>query len=186
MSRGIIVLALLVCGVSSNTFAQRARIGNDAPEIEGVTLLNADQSSVTLEELKGKVVILEFWATWCGPCIQTSQYLDELQEELGGKLQVVSLSDEDKNTVSRFLNRRPSAAMVGVYEGYSVPRSYPHNSIPHGILIDTEGRIVKIGHPMGFSKEKIEQVFAGEFKVPGQTGGSASTQGGNKSGKKSD
>ncbi|MEL6535631.1 MAG: TlpA disulfide reductase family protein [Bacteroidota bacterium] len=185
MTRGTLAIALLVFGFSSGAWAQQARVGGEAPEIKEVTILNSDQSTVTLKELRGKVVILEFWATWCGPCIHTGEYLDGLQEQFGDKLQVVSLSDEDQSTVSRFLNRRPSSAMVGVYEGYSVGRSYPHDAIPHGILIDTEGRIVKIGHPMGFSAEKIEEVYAREHKVPGRSG-STTRVGGNKSGKKSD
>jgi len=54
----------------------------------------------------GSVYIVEFWATWCGPCIQSMPHLVELQEKYSGKgLQIISISDETVDTVQAFLKR---------------------------------------------------------------------------------
>ena len=172
MLRSILLATLVFITASQTLLAQRAREGAKAPEISGVTLLNSDQETVTLASLEGKVVILEFWATWCGPCVQTAHYLDELQTSMGDKLQIVSLSDESKSEVSTFLRRRPSSAMVGVYEGSAVSSAYPHSAIPHGILIGPDGTVVKIDHPMTFTQSMIEQVFNGTY------GNASSSEGG--------
>lgn len=163
MKKSIILTILSIIVLASSAFAQRgvARVGAPAPELSSVQILNAEQKTVTLAELRGKVVILEFWATWCGPCIATAKYLDELQEELGEKLQIVSLSHEDKDKVARHLQRKPSAAMVGIYGGSDMAGAYPHDAIPHGVLINPQGQVVEIGHPMGFTKEMIEGLYAG-------------------------
>ena len=157
-----IMLTLLLCGaLVTAASAQRARVGQPAPEIGTVKLLNANQESVTLESLRGKVVILEFWATWCGPCIATAKHLDELKEELGDKLVVLSLSGESESTVTSHLRRKPSNAMVGVYSGSTIDRNYPHSAIPHGILIDQNGKVVEIDHPMSWNASTINQLYAG-------------------------
>ena len=153
-----LVTALASLLLWSSAHAQVAQVGQPAPELGNVTIVNHDNPSLTLASLRGKVVILEFWATWCGPCLSTAQYLDELQQTLGDQLVVVSLSNESESRIRRFLENRPSEALVGVYPA-GLENRYPHRAIPHGILIDRQGQVVAIDHPMRFSAERIREVY---------------------------
>lgn len=60
------------------------------------------------ETSKQKLFMIEFWATWCGPCITVSDYLDVLQEQYIKDLYILSISEETPETVKKFLSKRPT------------------------------------------------------------------------------
>jgi thiol-disulfide isomerase/thioredoxin len=106
-------------------------------------------SPVSLRGLRGSVVMLEFWATWCGPCIQGIPHLNELQAKFGPEgFQIVSLTDEDRDTVLRFQQRRQLEMnyMIGL-ESRTIA-AYEISGIPHAIIIGRHGEMVWRGHPM--------------------------------------
>lgn len=106
-------------------------------------------SPVSLESLKGKVVMLEFWATWCGPCIQGIPHLNELQETYAADgFRIVSLTDEDRSTVLRFQERRQLEMNYIIGLESSTGQAYGVTGIPHAILIDRDGKMAWRGHPM--------------------------------------
>ena len=72
-------------------------------------LQNSDYHSPTS---KSKLFMIEFWATWCGPCITVSDYLDVLQEQFKDDLFILSLSEETSATVQKFLTKRPTRFQI--------------------------------------------------------------------------
>lgn len=107
---------------------------------------DADGAAVGLGDFRGKVVLLNLWATWCVPCIEEMPALDRLQAQLGGEgLEVVALS-QDRGGVP---------AVVRFYEKYdfgnlaiyvdpkgAVARAFEAGVLPTNLLIDREGRVV--------------------------------------------
>jgi len=87
---GLLLLALGMIGcVGMQEGPQDARIGQLAPKFE---LPDLQGNMVSLEELRGKVVMLDFWATWCGPCRRSMPMLEELQDEFPEDLVLLAIN----------------------------------------------------------------------------------------------
>lgn len=119
--------------------------GAQAPEIAAEQWLNAD-GAVRLADLKGKVVVIEFWATWCPPCRESIPHLNQLRKRwLGKDVVVVSLTDEPADVVARFIKKSGLQYPVGT--GSRSSFDYGVDSIPHAFVLDGSGRIVWHGFP---------------------------------------
>lgn len=109
----IIVVCAFVLGTPGLTTAQDEEpaltIGSAAPaiDVEHWVSDGKGQFGKVTEFEKGKVYIVEFWATWCGPCIASMPHLAETQKKYSDKgVQIISISDEDIETVNKFLERK--------------------------------------------------------------------------------
>ncbi len=94
----IMTLSLVGCsGKSGTSAAGEVKVGDEAPEFYA-NLTNG--KSFVLSENKGKVVLINFWATWCGPCVEELPAIEKLQKEYGDKIEIVAVNyGEDKKTV---------------------------------------------------------------------------------------
>ncbi len=120
---------------------ERAR-GARAPELSFARL---DGTSATLAELEGQVVLVNFWATWCPPCVEEMAVLDELQQAYADQgLVVLNLSDEEIGTVAAWLENNPMATLHGIVERAPPPAS-PFDAMnqarPVSFAIDRDGMI---------------------------------------------
>lgn len=118
---------------------------NDHPEQLGklapVFVLNDGRSSVDLAKLRGHVVVLNFWASWCAPCLEELPSLNAMQAELP-EVRVVGVSmDEDPNAFQTFVSRHP-AQFLTVLDGQNRSNSlYGTFRPPETYVIDKNGTI---------------------------------------------
>jgi thiol-disulfide isomerase/thioredoxin len=154
------IFSLAVSGCSSLSDSQNAQtptIGAEPPEIAANDWLNSD-GPPTLASLRGKVVVVEFWATWCGPCVAGIPHLNELQtkyRDLG--LRVVSLTDEDRATIVAFQKRAKVPIEYTVGTGSGLSATYGVTGIPHAFLVGRSGKLLWHGHPADSEcEERIE------------------------------
>jgi|GEM_PF-1271933 cytochrome c biogenesis protein CcmG/thiol:disulfide interchange protein DsbE len=120
---------------------------SDASLAPDFSLVNvADGKPVTLSKLRGKVVLVDFWATWCPPCRMTIPHLMDLQKEYGGKRFTVvgiSLDQQGESVVKPFYDAWKMNYPVVIDQDGSVARNYGGiRSIPTGLLIDRGGRVI--------------------------------------------
>ncbi|MEY2612673.1 MAG: Thiol-disulfide oxidoreductase ResA [Planctomycetota bacterium] len=167
-------------------------IGSDAPALDVEHWVQNGEGKfgkVTKFE-KDKVYVVEFWATWCGPCVASMPHIVETQKKYADKgVQIVSISDEPKDTVEEFLERKvprsekemtfrdltKSYCLTTDPDGSSnesYMQAAGQNGIPCAFIVGKDGKIEWIGHPMEMDeplKSVVEgkwdrKAFADEFK----------------------
>lgn len=152
---------------------ERMKEGNPAPEF---TFQNVKGKTVSLSKLKGKVIVLDFWASWCGPCRQEIPHLKKYYEEFKGKgVEFLSVSiDAKKDAWTKAMKEEGMAWIQGWTPdaGKSVMDTYQFGGIPFIILIDKAGNIYKKNLRGEGVKKAIEDCLAGKpAKAPKVIGG---------------
>jgi peroxiredoxin len=109
----------------------------------------------------GKVVIVDFWATWCQPCKQSFPAYQKLATENSGQLVVVGISqDDDAKYIQAFLSETGAKFPVVWDDGKAVAKAYDPPSMPTAFVIDTNGivRFVHVGYRAGDEATLAEEV----------------------------
>lgn len=174
---------VLALEADADTGTKLLTIGSTAPALDvehWVQDGNGFFKPVT-EFKPGNVYVVEFWATWCPPCVASMPHLAELQRKMRGqKVQIVSISDEPLETVESFLQRQTQdksgepttfASITADYCLTTDPDRSAHedymeaakqSGIPTAFIVGKDGKIEWIGHPMEMD-EPLEQVVAGKW-----------------------
>jgi cytochrome c biogenesis protein CcmG, thiol:disulfide interchange protein DsbE len=124
------------------------------PEIQ---LLDAQGAAHDLKTILGRVTVLNFWATWCGPCRQELPELQQLYNELGGRgmaLLAVNV-DSPREQVGPFL-KRANLSLPVFFLDEETEATIGIRSLPTTVLLDAEGGIVNIWG--GYSREEVLQL----------------------------
>lgn len=136
-----VLLAVLM--FSASCFAQNTfpETGKPAPEVELRQLLQAPDGTLPrLEALRGKAVVMEFWATWCGGCVAAIPHLNALADQFQNKGVVfLSVTDEDPGIVQAFLKKRIIKGWVGIDRDGATFKAYGVDGRPQAFLIDAQG-----------------------------------------------
>ncbi|MCB9687160.1 MAG: redoxin family protein [Alphaproteobacteria bacterium] len=117
-------------------------VGEDARPWAQVVGL--DGQPMKLSDFRGKVLVLDFWATWCGPCKAVMPHLSELQNEHEGELAVVGLTSEARGKVTAFLAKTPVSYTIGIDQGGRTNTLYGVDSLPTVYVVGRDGRIVDV------------------------------------------
>jgi uncharacterized protein (TIGR03435 family) len=141
------------------------KIGDTAPQIKLAKLLQAPPGADTVgNSLKGKVVVVEFWATWCMPCVPAIKHLNEVAEKFKDKpVQFIAVTDEaDESLVAKFLKEQPIRGWVGLDTDGSVFTAYRPGGRPHTVVVDRDGKIAAITHPEDVTAGVLDDLLAGK------------------------
>ena len=135
----ILTTGLLITGCTAGS-EPTATVGKAAPDFE---LQNLDGQSISLNDLKGKPVLINFWATRCPPCVSEMPYIQEIYEEWSGKgLMVLAINIGDSSSeVEGFLQNHNLSLPVLLGTKRNVAQKYNIRWIPTTFFIDNDGII---------------------------------------------
>lgn len=130
-----------------------AEVGKPAPDLS-IQTLNG-KGDVSLESLRGKVVIVDFWATWCAPCKTSFPKLEELSKKVGDKVEIVGISvDDEKKGVVEFAKESGATFAIGWDEGHKIASKWKIGTMPTTFVVDGSGtvRYIHDGYHEGETK----------------------------------
>ena len=159
-----VALVLSVAG-SLPGLASTPTVGQPAPPLTFTQLLNAPEGARTdWASLKGKVVVLEFWATWCAPCIAEIPHLNTLAASVADRnIQFISVDDEEPAVIEDFVAKKKMAGWVSaskqVFDDYGVMQR------PTTIVVDGQGKIAGILRPDELEKDMLVALADGKPAV---------------------
>lgn len=160
VGRAFCILLLLSGSAFAIADKDGSKIGDFPPPL---TLSKVFQGpkEMTWDKLKGKVVVLEFWATWCGPCVKAIPHLNDLVEQFHGKPVVfLSVTSENEDVVRLFLKKHPINSWIALDDYEKLNKAFHVQGIPHAVIVNAQGRIAAITHPAALAARHLEEVLA--------------------------
>ena len=176
------LFTLIILLYSSLTFTSKAqssidiipslKVGDQLPEdfwkTKHQTYNGQDLTNQDLSEYKGKLLILDFWATWCGSCISNLPKLSKLQLDFTGKMKVILVNcfntrDNEKKISDFYVKRNdllPAPQLPTVINDRSLLQMFPHRIIPHYVWIDANGTVAAITNSQYINAYQIEQLLS--------------------------
>jgi cytochrome c biogenesis protein CcmG/thiol:disulfide interchange protein DsbE len=161
-----ILTGLLAVALMTNAEAATLEPGATAPAFD----LPGGTGQVRLADLRGQVVYVDFWASWCAPCKQSFPWMNALQAKYGARgLRIVAINVDSKTEdARRFLKSVPANFSIAFDPAGSTPRAYGIKGMPSSYLIDAKGKIL-FSH-IGFQlpeQDALEQKIAAALQVNG-------------------
>ncbi|MCB0631624.1 MAG: redoxin domain-containing protein [Lewinella sp.] len=139
--------------------ARPLTVGEQMPELEFIPVGTTEK--VSLSAFREKAVVLEFWATWCSPCIRSMQHLKELEQTFGGDLVIIAISDETTARINTF-QANTDFPFIYVQESEALREYFPHRVIPHTIVLSPQLKISAITRPEALTESGISVLLAGK------------------------
>ena len=169
----VILLALVAAIIFWPVEASANSAVQQPQDIESTTLIHAgdvapdftvemlDGKRVTLSSLRGKVVLVSFWATWCPPCRQEMSHMQEgvIDRFAGSDLVVLPISrGEKRETVEKFIEKMGYGFPVGLDIDQSIYSKYASNYVPRSVVINREGKVVYVA--VGYDEQIAQEIGA--------------------------
>ncbi|RZM30385.1 MAG: TlpA family protein disulfide reductase [Pedobacter sp.] len=178
----VLILLITATSVSAQESAidittQGIRVGQDLPEIKLDNVHNYPSTSLKTSDFRGKLIIIDFWASWCSPCISMLPEMDKLQKQFAGKIQFISVTYQKDGEVApiwkkTFPDQQPSFPYV---TGETIlHKLFPHIYLPHYVWVAPNGKVNSItGHEavtaqqidLMLKKPQVQQTQKKDIKV---------------------
>jgi thiol-disulfide isomerase/thioredoxin len=156
---GVLIFSAMLfssCTRNPSESAATVQIGLPAPPFK---LPDLHGKEISLDQFKDRVVVLDFWATWCGPCRMTMPLMENLQKEFSSSMVLLAIDlEESKDVVGDYVMQQDIHSQVLLDEKGSVGAAYGTYSLPTQIIIDKGGIVRHV--QAGFGPKTLSQLRA--------------------------
>ena len=166
--REIFSLAFLALLFLQTSAQQKAlKIGDVIPEKVWMTPLsvaNAPQKTMELDKDRDKLILLDFWATWCGSCLKNFPKMEALEKQFEGKLKVLPVTGEDLATLNKFFaskNGQRFKNLISVAGDPFLSKIFPHYAIPFIVWIK-DGKVLNTTDASQVTADNIQEILQGK------------------------
>ncbi|AFL83605.1 thiol-disulfide isomerase-like thioredoxin [Belliella baltica DSM 15883] len=138
------------------------KIGDQIPDFKFSNVLNTEGEPIRISDYKGKILILDFWATWCAPCIASFPRLDSLDKAFGDQLAIIPATYEKVKPVENLFNRMESIKHIRkpmIVEDNILRSIFPHKILPHYVWIDQEGKVLAFTESSEVTTKNIQKIL---------------------------
>jgi len=140
-------------------------VGEKVPDVVIANLLHFKKNSAKLSDFRSKMLILDFWATWCKPCVMMIPQMDSLEKQFAGKVQFLPVSYQTAEQISvfrqKFARRNGMRIQGPEVVGDTLLKSlFPHSGVPHYVWIDQDGVLRAVTGLEDITAAKIQQVLS--------------------------
>lgn len=151
-------LAIASCALLVASVAQAVSVGDLAPDCTLSSMTNGQNS--TLSQFKGKIIYVDFWASWCGPCAQSFPFLNSLHKQFKDQgVQIVGVNmDEERADANAFLAKLPADFTVMADDSKHCAEAFAVEAMPSSYIIDRQGKVQHIH--LGFRDGAAEELRA--------------------------
>lgn len=167
-------LCLCIAHAQTNNNIKPLSIGDTIPDDLVLTnVYNYPASEIRLSDLKGKLVILDFWSTWCGACIEAFPKMHELQKVFKDRVNIIFVNSYPGDSIAKvrdFLDNRKKTTGQQVWlpfslQQYSLLDYFPHRFIPHYVWINKDGVVAAITSSTEVTGINIENLLQGTKNI---------------------
>lgn len=150
--------------LSPKKVLQPIQIGQMVPELTFTGVHHYKANTLNLADLGAKLIIIDFWATWCSPCVAMIPKIDQLQKKYHGDVQFISVSYQKEEEVLPFMNKMEERDHVN----YQVPlitndntlrKLFPHQTLPHYVWIGANGVVKAITEMYDVTEANIDKML---------------------------
>nr|WP_320000124.1 TlpA family protein disulfide reductase [uncultured Draconibacterium sp.] len=167
MKLNLYLAGILLLAVQSFLYGQDTlpplKVGDPVPDILLKDLVNYPKETARLSDFEGQLLILDFWATWCTPCLKAIPHLEQLQRKFGNQLQVLMVTSQPKNTIEKCFSTR-NVSLPSVTGDKTLSKLFPHKYVPHEVWIK-DGKVVAITGEAEVNTENISALLSAKTTV---------------------
>ncbi len=155
-----ITLFLLILAITFMANAQPVlKAGDIFPSIIIRNIINAPIKQLDVQSQNNKFLILNFWGTWCSPCLPEMDTLSKLQQHNNSKIQVIGISDEAVSRLENYLKRKPSYVWLASDTTMNLYRQFAFNYVGQSAIINTQNRIVTLVRTDSINQSFIDRLI---------------------------
>lgn len=166
--RGFMSFAFTIVAATTSYAQNRSlKIGDLLPESFWTTpfpVVNHSQKTIYLSEDKNKLILIDFWSTWCSACLMSLPKIETLQQKFGNKVKILPVSSQDKAALEKFFtssNGKKYKSMRSIYEDKKLNDLFPHAGVPFIIWIK-DGKLFNTTDAGQLTEQTINEVLSGD------------------------
>lgn len=141
---------------------QIIKTGDVVPNVTIANLLNYRTQSAKVSDFKGKLLVLDFWSTWCGSCLNAMPEISALKQQFGDRIQVISVTNQKISVIQAFLKKQEEIERLHLtmaLQDVRLEKLFPHLYYPHLVWISPEGKFLGSTSQNDLNPQIIEQLL---------------------------